>query len=107
MIYMEPSQLGWKPLVISWMNTLPDPLQNPENHSLILDLFHWLIPPSLQMLRKHCRVRDLLVSEDQFRHFFFFLCATQVRILKIGQHRKVPFKGLIKIVFKTEFKIRI
>ncbi|RVE70747.1 hypothetical protein OJAV_G00066880 [Oryzias javanicus] len=49
------SQLGWKPLVISWMNTLPDPLQNPESHSLILDLFHWLIPPSLQMLRKHCR----------------------------------------------------
>uniref|UniRef100_A0A3Q0SML0 Dynein heavy chain hydrolytic ATP-binding dynein motor region domain-containing protein n=1 Tax=Amphilophus citrinellus TaxID=61819 RepID=A0A3Q0SML0_AMPCI len=26
MIYMEPSQLGWKPLVISWMNTLPDDL---------------------------------------------------------------------------------
>uniref|UniRef100_H2M1P1 Dynein axonemal heavy chain 12 n=1 Tax=Oryzias latipes TaxID=8090 RepID=H2M1P1_ORYLA len=55
MIYMEPSQLGWKPLVISWINTLPDPLQSPDNRSLILDLFHWLIPPSLQMLRRHCR----------------------------------------------------
>lgn len=68
MIYMEPSQLGWKPLVISWINTLPDPLQSPDNRSLILDLFHWLIPPSLQMLRRHCRVRDSLVS-DQSKHF--------------------------------------
>uniref|UniRef100_A0A3Q3KFH4 Dynein heavy chain hydrolytic ATP-binding dynein motor region domain-containing protein n=1 Tax=Monopterus albus TaxID=43700 RepID=A0A3Q3KFH4_MONAL len=30
MIYMEPSQLGWMPLVISWMNTLPDALQNEK-----------------------------------------------------------------------------
>ncbi|KAG7518207.1 dynein heavy chain 12, axonemal [Solea senegalensis] len=55
MIYMEPSQLGWEPLVISWMNSLPDVLQNPDNRSLLLELFHWLLPPSLRMLRKHCR----------------------------------------------------
>ncbi|XP_038127258.1 dynein heavy chain 12, axonemal [Cyprinodon tularosa] len=55
MIYMEPSQLGWKPLVISWMNTLPDALQTLEYHSLLLELFHWLLPPSINMLRKHCR----------------------------------------------------
>uniref|UniRef100_A0A3Q3B332 Dynein axonemal heavy chain 12 n=1 Tax=Kryptolebias marmoratus TaxID=37003 RepID=A0A3Q3B332_KRYMA len=55
MIYMEPSQLGWKPLVISWMNTLPEALQSPDNHSLLLELFHWLLPPTLTKLRKHCR----------------------------------------------------
>ncbi|XP_041655296.1 dynein heavy chain 12, axonemal [Cheilinus undulatus] len=55
MIYMEPSQLGWEPLVISWLNTLPDTLQSPDNHSLLLELFHWLLPPVLRMLRKHCR----------------------------------------------------
>ncbi|XP_060913896.1 dynein axonemal heavy chain 12 [Labrus mixtus] len=56
MIYMEPSQLGWEPLVISWMNTLPDALQSPDNRSLLLELFHWLLPPALRILRKHCRV---------------------------------------------------
>lgn len=58
MIYMEPSQLGWDPLVKSWMNTIPDPLQSPENRSLLLELFHWLLPPALKMLRKHCRVSN-------------------------------------------------
>lgn len=59
MIYMEPSQLGWEPLVISWMNNLPDALQSPDNHSVLLELFHWLLPPALRMLRKHCRVSVL------------------------------------------------
>ncbi|XP_034447227.1 dynein heavy chain 12, axonemal [Hippoglossus hippoglossus] len=55
MIYLEPSQLGWEPLVISWMNSLPDPLQRPDNRSLLLELFHWLLPPALRTLRKNCR----------------------------------------------------
>ncbi|KAM8863638.1 dynein axonemal heavy chain 12 [Spinachia spinachia] len=55
MIYMEPSQLGWEPLVISWMNNLPDTLQSPKNRSLLLELFRWLVPPALRVLRKHCR----------------------------------------------------
>ncbi|XP_021171969.2 dynein heavy chain 12, axonemal [Fundulus heteroclitus] len=55
MIYMEPSQLGWKPLVTSWMSTLPDALQTPEYQSLLLELFHWLLPPAINKLRKQCR----------------------------------------------------
>ncbi|XP_076022383.1 dynein axonemal heavy chain 12 [Genypterus blacodes] len=55
MIYMEPFQLGWEPLVISWMNTLPEPLQSSDHCSLLLELFHWLIPPAHRVLRKQCR----------------------------------------------------
>ncbi|CAL8325422.1 unnamed protein product [Merluccius merluccius] len=55
MIYMEPSQLGWEPLVTSWMNTLPEALRGPDHSPLILELFHWLLPPALRVLRKHCR----------------------------------------------------
>lgn len=65
MIFMEPSQLGWDPVVLSWMNTLPDALQSSENRSLLLELFHWLVPPSLRMLRKNCRVRDLRSQNKQ------------------------------------------
>ncbi|KAK1801742.1 hypothetical protein P4O66_022373 [Electrophorus voltai] len=57
MIYMEPSQLGWLPLVQSWLNMLPQPLQTQENSTLLLELFNWLVPPSLKMLRKNCRFK--------------------------------------------------
>ncbi|XP_043080221.1 dynein axonemal heavy chain 12 [Puntigrus tetrazona] len=55
MIYMEPSQLGWTPLVLSWMRTLPDPLQSQDNSALLQQLFEWLLPPALVLLRKQCR----------------------------------------------------
>ncbi|XP_017568229.2 dynein heavy chain 12, axonemal isoform X1 [Pygocentrus nattereri] len=55
MIYMEPSQLGWHPLVASWLNTLPQPLLTQESSTLLLELFNWLVPPALRMLRKKCR----------------------------------------------------
>ncbi|XP_067302544.1 dynein axonemal heavy chain 12 [Pseudorasbora parva] len=55
MIYMEPSQLGWSPLVLSWMRTLPEPLQAEDNSTLLQQLFEWLLPPALALLRKQCR----------------------------------------------------
>jgi len=56
MIYMEPSQLGWSPLVLSWMRKLPEPLQAQDNFTLLQQLFEWLLPPALVLLRKQCRV---------------------------------------------------
>ncbi|XP_043934432.1 dynein axonemal heavy chain 12 [Protopterus annectens] len=55
MIYMEPSQLGWMPLVTSWLGTLPDCLQQKDNKTLLQELFHWLVPPTLRLVRKQCR----------------------------------------------------
>ncbi|KAJ8257940.1 hypothetical protein GJAV_G00191390 [Gymnothorax javanicus] len=62
MIYMEPSQLGWEPILTSWLNTLPEPLQVPQNSALLKELFYWLLPPSLRMLRKHCR--EVVTTND-------------------------------------------
>ncbi|XP_066465573.1 dynein axonemal heavy chain 3 [Tiliqua scincoides] len=55
MIYMEPHQLGWKPLKDSYLNTLPPNLD--EGHKeLVDDLFMWLVQPSLEFIRHHCKV---------------------------------------------------
>ena len=46
MIYMEPHQLGWKPLKESYMERLPESLSQ-EHRELVNDLFEWLVDPSL------------------------------------------------------------
>uniref|UniRef100_A0A669P441 Dynein axonemal heavy chain 12 n=1 Tax=Phasianus colchicus TaxID=9054 RepID=A0A669P441_PHACC len=52
MIYLEPSQLGWTPLVTSWLNTLPEPLNLKEHQDLLQGLVDWLIPPALQLRQR-------------------------------------------------------
>ncbi|XP_054243607.1 dynein axonemal heavy chain 12 [Indicator indicator] len=56
MIYLEPSQLGWRPLVTSWLSKLPEPLNIEGGHQdLLLGLSDWLIPPALTFHQKQCK----------------------------------------------------
>ncbi|XP_008571629.1 PREDICTED: dynein heavy chain 3, axonemal [Galeopterus variegatus] len=54
MIYMEPHQLGWKPLKDSYMDTLPSSLTE-EHKELVNDMFMWLVQPCLDFGRLHCK----------------------------------------------------
>uniref|UniRef100_A0A2K5HID3 Dynein axonemal heavy chain 3 n=1 Tax=Colobus angolensis palliatus TaxID=336983 RepID=A0A2K5HID3_COLAP len=54
MIYMEPHQLGWKPLKDSYMDTLPSNLTE-EHKELVNDMFMWLVQPCLEFGRLHCK----------------------------------------------------
>ncbi|XP_030740234.2 dynein axonemal heavy chain 3 [Echinops telfairi] len=54
MIYMEPHQLGWKPLKDSYMDTLPSNLTE-EHNALVDDMFMWLIQPCLEFIRLQCK----------------------------------------------------
>lgn len=54
MIYMEPSTLGWRVHVESWIVTCsPDWMEC--NEEFIMALFDWIVPPSLYFIRKYCR----------------------------------------------------
>ncbi|XP_048346084.1 dynein axonemal heavy chain 12 isoform X2 [Sphaerodactylus townsendi] len=55
MIYLEPLQLGWMPLVTSWLNMLPEPLDQKEYQELLQELFNWLAPPALRLRQKKCK----------------------------------------------------
>ncbi|XP_053376707.1 dynein axonemal heavy chain 3-like [Mercenaria mercenaria] len=56
MIYMDPLQLGWQPLVKSWMATsLPDYKLTQEQKDTIRLLFEWLLPPCLNYVNKYCK----------------------------------------------------
>ncbi|XP_073518779.1 dynein axonemal heavy chain 12-like [Phyllobates terribilis] len=62
MIYLEPQQLGWAPLVRSWLSTLPDALKTKDHLALLEELFKWLVQPSLRFLRKQCK--DLVTTSN-------------------------------------------
>eukprot|EP00798_Chlamydomonas_sp_ICE-L_P012761 gene12761-16012_t len=61
MVYLEPHQLGWKPLLTSWINILPSCL-NPRLREHLEKLFDWLLPASLRFLRKE--MKEISPTED-------------------------------------------
>jgi len=54
MVYMEPHQLGWKPLMVSWLQNLPPNVDKAQKDSLEV-LFNWFLDPILWYLRRDCR----------------------------------------------------
>jgi dynein heavy chain len=61
MIYMEPATLGWRPLVKSWINTLPTTLTE-MHRSTLWDLFDRFVDAMLVLIRKHVRVRGCTLN---------------------------------------------
>ena len=58
MVYLEPAMLGWRPLLISWLSTLPKTI-NEDGKDLIRDLFDRMLPALLNFVRKGgVRVRN-------------------------------------------------
>ncbi|CAH3114243.1 unnamed protein product [Pocillopora meandrina] len=55
MIYMEPGQLGWEPLVASWMEKdYPANLSSASKNSVQM-MFDWLIAPCVDFVIRQCR----------------------------------------------------
>lgn len=54
MVYVQPSLLGWRPLVESWMQRRP-PIFDDRHKQCIFAMCDWLLPPSLRLVTKFLR----------------------------------------------------
>lgn len=84
MIYLEPSTLGWHPMLKSWVNTLPQPLQTEEHLSVVFAMFHWLVDPCVTFVKKSCKVfAHYCIYEYRYFHAFiwFRLCSVSWTVL--------------------------
>lgn len=62
MIFMEPSQLGWRPMMNSYLQYKLPPALSDEHRELLKDLSEWLIDPCLEFVTSQC-TQLLQVSE--------------------------------------------
>lgn len=60
MVYLQPAELGWRPMFDSWMNTLPkyfdDNEEEAENAQVknIQELVDIVVEPIIQFVRTQC-----------------------------------------------------
>jgi hypothetical protein len=54
--------MGWEPLLASWLQKLPPPLeiQRPKLHNLIM----WLVPPCLEFVTKECEIYTITPQRE-------------------------------------------
>ena len=55
MVYVQPSQLTWRPTVLSWLATLP-PCVTEKHKEQMLAMYDWLVSPCLRVAMKECRM---------------------------------------------------
>lgn len=54
MIYMEPRELGWRPLKDAYLDRIGQGV-NEEQKEMIDELFEWIVPSSLDFIRHECK----------------------------------------------------
>ena len=62
MVYLEPHQLGWRPLCLSWIASFPEHIDK-KFRERVLGLFDWLVPVSIRFLKRELKEAAATTAE--------------------------------------------
>ncbi|XP_021341821.1 dynein heavy chain 12, axonemal-like isoform X1 [Mizuhopecten yessoensis] len=72
MVYLEPSTLGWRPIMRSWINTFTGAMVR-EGAEVIEALFEWLVDPCLEFVRKNTKEYIGSKESNQVRSLMYLV----------------------------------
>ncbi|KAK6963637.1 Dynein heavy chain 7 axonemal [Biomphalaria glabrata] len=72
MVYLEPTTLGWRPLVKSWLHEFPK-VVGEESIEYLGALFEWLVDPCLDFIRKSCKEYVQGSAANQTKSLMFLI----------------------------------
>ena len=88
MIYMEPATMGWRPIVKSWLATMPSTLTD-IHRSTINDMFERFVDPCIQIIRKGV-IKVRLFMEYVWQWSIHWMWRNKVFRTRIVYFAKVP-----------------
>ncbi|KAL8008233.1 putative dynein heavy chain region D6 P-loop domain, dynein heavy chain, domain-2 [Plasmopara halstedii] len=107
MIYMEPEQLGWTPLLNSWLDTITagdgskEPVSGPfeinfDQRKLIFFLFSWLVEPCIAFVRKELTELSPTVDSNLVQSLIHIL---EAQLSKLPRDASSKKKATIESLF--------
>ncbi len=96
MVYLEPHQMGWQPLMASWLNTLPGTISS-DNKKHLQGLFEWMVPGALRCVRKNIKeispTADASLVASLMRTFYSLIdeIKTDEGLKNVGNERLVKW----------------
>lgn len=97
MIYVEPVVLGWRPILESWIQRL-NPIWATNQDKIISELFHWLMDPCLEFIRKECRTT---ISAGQIHRVVSTMSIFQMLIENAIEENPKIFNQYIVVWFQA------
>jgi dynein heavy chain, axonemal len=76
MVYVQPSLLGWRPLVESWMETLPNTYTDRHKET-IFAMCDWLLHPALRLVTKYLK-QPVVLQEQVLVTSLLRLCKSEL-----------------------------
>jgi dynein heavy chain len=89
MIYLEAENLGWQPLMKSWLNNLHESV-TVDQTIMLETLFLWVVAPTLEFIQESCR-EVITTSSQSMVYSLMNLMTCQLDVFKTpNEMEKVP-----------------